>query len=142
LLLERAKRAEVAVRVENVFDGRGAERADQLVLQIRDADEEAQALDVDAREIAPEAGALEPTPNVALLGDVVETGQLSVEPARPERAQEPTDRLRAADRHDGHALCGEVPVTTLGQSLDGDLVADPFDQHDRVEARQAFVAFR
>ena len=42
LLLEGPERAEVAVRLDDLLDGFRAERADQLVLEVGVADEEAE----------------------------------------------------------------------------------------------------
>src|SRR6266508_232568 len=49
LALQRAERPEVALRVEECFDPCGAHGADQLVLQIVDADVEPEVLHVGAR---------------------------------------------------------------------------------------------
>src|SRR4029453_15800046 len=54
LLLKRAERAEVAVRLEDLLDGLCAERADQLVLQVLDTDVEAQLLHLVAAELGAE----------------------------------------------------------------------------------------
>src|SRR5436190_9635147 len=67
LLLKGVERAEVAVVVDDGLDGGGAESADQLVLQVRDADVEAQPLHPRAGEGAAEAGPLEAAPEHVLL---------------------------------------------------------------------------
>jgi hypothetical protein len=46
-------------------------------------------------------------------------------------SQETPDRLRAADRHYGHAFGAEIPATTCRESFERNLVAEPFDEHDR-----------
>jgi hypothetical protein len=86
--------------------------------------------------VEAETGPLEPAPELALLGGVTETRQPDVAPLRAVEAQEPSDRLRASDRHNGDALGDEVPATALGERLNGYLVADPFHEHDsaRVDA--------
>ena len=132
LLLEGAEGSELSLGVDDLFHGGGAESADQLVLQICDAHVETQPLHLGASEVGAEAGPLETAPEVALLCGVVETRQPDVEPLRPEPLQELSDRLRTADRHDGNALGVEIPAAALGERLDRALVADPFDEHDRM----------
>ncbi len=83
-------------------------------------------------EVGAEAGPLEPAPEVPLLAGVVEAGQPEVETLRAEPIQEPSDGLRAADRDDGDALGVEIPALPLRESLERSLVAEPFDQHDRL----------
>src|SRR5215208_1539545 len=78
LFLERAKRSEVALGVGDLLHGLGAESADQLVLQVYDADIEAQRLHLGASEVEAEAGALEAAPKVPLLAGVAEARQPEV----------------------------------------------------------------
>jgi hypothetical protein len=130
LLLQRAERPEVAVSVDDLLDDSCAECADQLVLEIRVAHVEAQALHVGACEVGTEAGALESPPELALLSGVTESRQRDVEAARAEPGEEAADRLRTADRHDADALGGEIAAVALGERLERDTVADSFDEHD------------
>src|SRR5438105_15812524 len=51
LLLEGAKRSELALSVDDRFHGGGAEGADHLVLQVRDAHVDAESLHVGASEV-------------------------------------------------------------------------------------------
>jgi hypothetical protein len=51
LLLKRAERAEVAMRAHDLLDGLSAKRANQLVLEIRFADVEAEFLHCAARQL-------------------------------------------------------------------------------------------
>ena len=67
--------------------GGGAERADELVLEIGFAHEEAELLQVGAREIRPHAGALERPQEGAFLADVAEARQLHVEAAGADTAR-------------------------------------------------------
>jgi hypothetical protein len=131
LLLEGAKGSEVTIGVDDLFHRGGAESTDQLVLEICDAHVETQALQVDAREVGAETGPLEPAPELALLCGVTETRHPDVEPLRAVPVQESSDRLRAADRHDGNALGVEIPTAALSECFERTLVADPFDEHDR-----------
>ena len=89
-----------------------------------------------AGEVGAEPGALETAPEVALLGRVAEPRQPDVEPLRAEPAQEPADRLRTADRHDGDALGTEIPASPLGERFDCLLIADSFHEA-RPRARRA-----
>ena len=116
------------------FHSRGAERADQLVLQVFDAEIETELFHVDAREVGTESGSLETAPEVALLARVAEASQPDVEPCRAELIQKPSDRLSTSDRNDGHAFGPEIAAATLGERLERTFVADPFDKHDRPRA--------
>ena len=78
----------------NAFDRVGAESADQLVLQVGLAHEEAEGLHVGAREVAAEARLLERAPVVALLRRVAQAGNSC---ATTEQAQEPGESLRTPD---------------------------------------------
>src|SRR6266508_5085452 len=131
LLLEGAERSEVALGVENAFDGGGAKCTDQLVLQVYDTDVETQPLHVEARELGAEAGPLETVPEQTLLARVTETGQSHVRPLGAESSQEAPQRLRTADWHDRDALPVEVPTTTRSEGFERDLIADSFDQNYR-----------
>jgi hypothetical protein len=130
LLLVRAERSQLPVGGEYFLHHIGAETTNQLVLQIRFAYVEPESFQVGAAEVVTEAGPLKSKPEVALFSCVTETGQpgarslLSVDP------QEAADRLCAADRHNGNVLGREIPSTTRSERLQGDLVADAFDEHD------------
>src|SRR5207245_1525210 len=84
LLLQGAERSELALTVDDLFHGGGAESADQLVLQVCDAHVEAQLFHPVACEVGAEAGPLETALEVAILSGVAETCQPDVEPVRPE----------------------------------------------------------
>jgi len=131
LLLEGAEGSQLALSADDLFDGGGAESADQLVLQVCVAGVETQLLHLDAREAGAEAGPLETAPEVVLFSGVIEARQPDVEPLRAEVTQEPSDGLRTPNRHNGDALSAEVPPTTLGKRFERALVADPLDEHDR-----------
>ena len=122
----------LALSLDDLFHRGGAESADQLVLQVRVAHVEAEQLQVGAGEVGAEARPLETAPELALLGGVAQACQPEVEPGGAVPLQEAPDRLRAADRHDGDALGVEIPAAALGQRLERGLVADPFDEHDRL----------
>ena len=65
------------------------------------------------------------------LPRVAEARQPDIEPPRPEPVHESVDRLRTADRDDGHALGVEMPAEAPGERLERTLVADTLDEHDR-----------
>jgi len=132
LPLQAPEGAEVPLGFDDGFDRGDAECADQLFLEICDADEEAQPLHFCASEVGAEAGPLETAPEVPFLALVREARQSDVESLRAEPIQKPSDGLRAADRDDGDALGREIPALPLRESLERGLVAEPFDQHDRL----------
>jgi hypothetical protein len=131
LPLEGAEDPELALGVDDVFHGSDTERADQLVLEVRDTDVEAEWFHGSASEVGAEAGPLESTLEIAFLSGVTEAGQSDVEPPRTETVQEASDCLRTADRHNRSSLGVKVPASARGERLERCLVADAFDQHDR-----------
>jgi hypothetical protein len=137
LLLERAEGSKLSLSVDDLLDGRGTKRADQLVLQVCDADEEAELFHLAAGQVGAEACSLETASEVALLCGVAQARQPEVEPLRPEHTEGFTYGLRTADRHDGNALSVEVPASALGECFECDLVADPFDEDDRTRVDAA-----
>ncbi len=129
LLLEGAERSKLSLSVNDPFHRGGTKSADQLVLQVCDADIETQPFEIGACEVGAEAGSLETMLEVALLCGVAETRQLEVEPRRPELGDEASDCLRTPDRHDRNALGLQIATTPLSQGLDRELVARPFNEH-------------
>ena len=130
LALEDPERRKVAAALDDRQDAVDAQRADQLVLQVVDAGEEPEGLQVGARGGGAEAGPLQAAPDEAFLRGVVEAGQAYAEPVRPERLQVVPDVRGAAGRRDQHALAREVAAEPFGDGQDGGLVAGPFDQDD------------
>ncbi len=130
---------------ENLLHGDGTERADQLVLQVRDTDVEAEGFQIGASEVRTEARLLETAPEVALLSGVTEARQSEVESLlTAEHVQEPPDALRTSDRHHVDALGVKVPTAARSERFDRDAVARPFDEHDRTcgERGHGFVVAR
>src|SRR5215472_1443275 len=70
LPLEAAERAEISLRINKRFNPGGADRADQLVLQILDADVKAELLHVGPRAGRADSGARQTAPHNVLLADV------------------------------------------------------------------------
>ena len=89
LVLEVAERLELALRSDDLLHPGGPERADQLVLEV---------LDADVRRVAEHA------PEPALLAGVAQPDDALALVLRGRAA----DRLRAADRHDLDARRSEV----------------------------------
>ena len=130
LLLQRAERSKLALGVENLFGRRDAERADELVLQVFDADVEAERLHPGAGELRAEAALLQSAPEVGFLRSVAKTGEPDVEATRAEQVEEASDRLRTADRYDGHAGGVEILTPALGERFERSSVARSFDEDD------------
>jgi hypothetical protein len=130
LALEGPERPELPLALDQPLHGGGAEAADQLVLQVGLAHEEAERGQLGPAEIRAEAGPLQTAPEVDLLAGVAEAGQGQAQPSGTEPLQEPPDAPGPAHRDDDDALGGEVPAAAGGQGLEGDLVAGPLDQHD------------
>jgi hypothetical protein len=131
LLLEGAEGSKVALSVDDLFHRCGSESADQLVLQVGDAHVEAESLHIRPSEVRAEAGPLETTLEVVRLRSVTETRQSDVKPRRTEQIQEASYGLRTSDWHNGDALGIKTPTAPLRERFDRDLVADPFNEHDR-----------
>jgi hypothetical protein len=135
LPLQAAERAEIALRINERLDPGSAGRADQLVLQILDADVKAQALHVRPRPRRPDAGPGQTAPEHVLLAKVTQARQPQASPGGTEPRQVARHRVSAADRQDHHAFRAEVPAVAHGQRLDRDLVADPLHKHDGPRGR-------
>src|SRR5438477_6539829 len=93
LLLKGAEGSKVSLSFDDLFDGVGAESADQLVLQVGVAHVEAELFHVGPGEAGAETGPLETAPERHLLCSVAETRQPDVKPVRAEPIQEPCNRL-------------------------------------------------
>ena len=71
------------------------------------------------------------SPHIELLSAVDESGDIQIRRVLGKTREELPYRLRAADRNDGDALAFEVPTPARRERLERDLVAQPFDEHDR-----------
>ena len=80
LPLENSKGPELAASLDDLLDRIHTQGADQLVLEILDANEESQRLHIGPCQIGAEAGTLQTTPEVTLLADVAQTSQPDAEP--------------------------------------------------------------
>ncbi len=114
--------------VDDLLHAGGSQGADELVLQVGDADEEAEPFHAGAGELGAETGPLERQLEVTLFLDVAEAGDRQALGREPSEGS--SDGLRAPNRHDRNALGGEVPAVAGCQRPDRGLVAQPLDQHD------------
>ncbi len=137
LLLEDPERGELALVVDHPFHGRGAERADELVLEIALADEEAEPLELLPGLPDVEPRPLERTPVVAFLTCIAEPRQPDPMPAFAEQREKRADPLRASELHDLHALLVEVAAQPSCQRLDRNPVALTLDEYERARGGHA-----
>jgi hypothetical protein len=122
LLLVRAEGLKIAVGRDDLLHGGRTDGADQLVLQVDLADVEAEPFHLGASEVGAETGPLETAPEVTLLRRVAEACEREVESPRAEPIEEPSDCLRAPDRHDGDALGAKIPAAARGPSATRSLI--------------------
>jgi hypothetical protein len=131
LLLERAERSKLTLALDDLFHSGGTNAADQLLLQVGDADVETECFHVGATKVGTEAGLLQTAPEVGRLASVTQAGKPNVQAPRTEQLKEASDVPCTAHRHDGNAFRGKVSTTALSQRLERDLVASPLNQHNR-----------
>src|SRR5580704_2156611 len=130
LPLKGAERVEVPVRGEHLRHPCGPGGADELVLQVLGTDEEARWIQASRGQAAPDD---------VRFARVAEPREPCAGPLGAEPPQVAGDAVGAADRQHHDALGRQVPAAPPGEGLDGDLVADPLDEHDgagRVRPRQ------
>jgi hypothetical protein len=128
-LLKRPEPVKIVVGREDLLNTLRAQRADQFLLQVGLADEKADLLHVCTGQAGSEACAFEPLPKDLLLPRVAEPREPGS--IRSNLLKERSDTVRAAQTMDPDTSGGEVDVASLGQRLDGHLVALSFDDHDR-----------
>ena len=135
LLLQRPERAHLPLGGDDLFDRVDAERADQLVLEIGDAHEEAERphrLRVERpAEAGADAGRFQRVPEEVDLALVAQSRQPEVRPVRTEPLEESPDVRRAAHRHDLDVFRTEVAAPAPRERLHRVLVTRALDQHDR-----------
>ena len=108
----------------------GTKRADQLVLEVCDAHVETERFHVRTHEVGTEACRLESTPEGTLLPEVTQARQSEAIALRTEQPKEPPRVRRTPNRHNRHALSGEISTKALSYRLERELVADPFNEDD------------
>jgi hypothetical protein len=130
-LLELSKAMQIVVRADDPLHARHTERADQLLLQIRVADEEPEAFHVRAGEAGAEAeaGPLQRPAEDRFLARIAETCE--PRPIFPELLEERSDPMSPSETLDADSQGSEVDGAALGQRFHCHLVALAFDHHDR-----------
>src|SRR5216683_2338848 len=131
LILKASKRFQLTFRVDDTFHGSRTQGADQLVLQVCDADVETESFHVGACEIGAETGPFQTTLEVALLCGVTEAGESNVQAPRAESIEEAPDVFRTSHRHNGDALPIKIQVAARSERFKRKLIADPFNQYNR-----------
>jgi hypothetical protein len=127
---EDVERREVPSTLDDFQHPVRSECADQLVLEVVDAGEEAERLQRRAVGRVAETGPTEPAPDESLLRGVVEPDQPVSEPARSEQLRVVAEVGRTPGRGDRDPLGDQVEVEPAGKGKYGDLVADALDEHD------------
>lgn len=126
---EQVERAGLAGCLDDRLDGLEPERPDQLVLEVVGAPEEAESLRVVVLQ-GRQAGRREPTPELVLVGGVVQAGELYAEPARAVAGRERPGVGDAAHRDDLDAVAGEVQSPARRHGLQCHPVAVALDEYD------------
>ena len=134
LLLKGAKGRQLTLGFGDSKQRGGAYGTDQLLLQVCDANVEAEGLHLRAVHVRAEAGAFDTSLEGVLLRSITEARHLHVQASRPVDLEDAADGLCPSDRNDRYPLSGKVPTPPLGERLDRDLVADPLDEHDGAQA--------
>src|SRR5207302_274926 len=112
-----AERLKLALSSDDLFHRSGTEAADELVLEVDDADVETVRFHAGAREVGAEAGTLETALEKGLLCGVAHARQAGVESLGAEHLQEPSDRLSTADRNDRDPLGARISPEELRERL-------------------------
>ena len=109
---------EITVAVQDVFHGCRTERANQLILQIRDAHVEAEPFHRRAREVRAATGALERSPKNRLLACIVKAREPQAVSPTTELGQEASDAVRASKPNDLDPRRREVDPASRSQCFD------------------------
>jgi ATP-grasp domain, R2K clade family 2 len=128
LPLQGAEGPQLASGLRDLLDPLVAERPDELVLEIPDADEESVRLEL-PRQPGPKQGSTE----LAGLLLVAQPGQPQVESTGAEPVEIAPDVRRPTHVHDGHALRAKVEAAPYRQGLERHPVAGPLDEDDGTE---------
>jgi hypothetical protein len=130
LVLEDPVRMQIAVPFEEPLDCGRSEGADELVLQILDAHEEAEPFQVGQGDVLAEAGSFERPLEEVRFTLIHQTSKGDIQPTRTEELHVALEVRGTAHGDDGDPLGGQVTSLPARQSLDGELIAGPFDQND------------
>jgi hypothetical protein len=128
LLLKSAESREFTVLGQQFLHPGAAQGADQLALEIGDAREEAERLQVCIG--GTEAGSLNGTPHVRGLSYVEESDHAPTHRIAAQNREVVVQVRHAAHRHNGRPGCEEVDIEPRGERFDREPVALPLDEHD------------
>ena len=138
LVLEGSKRPEFTLPPDDRLHRGDAERTDQLIFEVHDADIEAKFLHVESSEAGAQSGSFHPALKVTELCLITQARQPAGKPLSiHEIDEEVSDGRRAAHRHDGHPFGVEIPTEAFGERIEGNLVACSFDKYNCFGARHA-----
>ena len=135
LALQDPERGELALRVDHLEHPAFADRADQLVLEIGDAGEEAELLQSTAVLDRAQTRALETAGEETLLRGVVQPGEAEPGVVSQVLDQEAPDVGGTAQLDDLDALGRQVATEPDGQRLHGGPVTRALDHEDGAPGR-------
>ena len=128
--------------LDNPLNRVDTERADQLVLEVDNADVETQRLHVETGKVGAEPGSFEASLEVTYFSFVTEAGHPHPKAfGALQVIQELSQARRAAHRHDGNTLIFKISSMAFRQGVEGHLIAYTFDQQngfDIVHAKRAY----
>jgi lincosamide nucleotidyltransferase A/C/D/E len=130
LFLERSKGAEAPATFQHRLDTRGPKRVNQLALEVRLADEEAEQLHRLTGKARADARLLERAAEALLLARIAEPGETDLRLLHSHSTENLGQRLGSADVDDRDALDVEVVTPPRGERLERDLVAHSLDEHE------------
>lgn len=140
--LEAPERVELGLSLEHTLDGLGAERPDQLVLEIVYAREEAEGAEgVVGGDRNARTG--ERSPDVQLVGDVVHAAEVRAWVRAHEVREHPWEVGYAGRRPDLDSMRARIATDAAGQRANRRRVALALDEHqgaDRCRGCHAYVS--
>ena len=116
----------------------GADRADELVLEVLDARVEPEPLQLERRRARSEPRPLEAATDIGLLGHVVQPCEDDVGSARPEPFEEPPDVPGSTHGDHGDTVGRQGAAPPCGERLERTSIAHPLDEDDG--ARERFLS--
>jgi len=130
LVLEGAKRSELALVLHDRFHRGDPERTNQLVLEVRDTRIKAEALHVGRSQVGADSSSFQSALEVSELCLIAKARQPAGEPLRGHQIVEDlSDGRRPAHRDDGHAFGFQIPAKAACQRVQGGTVAQALDEN-------------
>jgi hypothetical protein len=129
--LQPPQRQELALPFDDPLDTLHPKGADQLVLQVGNADVKAETLETIPVQIVAEACSLEGPSEVWFFALVAQAAEHDVRSLASNVTDEAADGVRSVDGRDLDTPLIQVQPAALRERLEGDLVALPFDDDDR-----------